>query len=558
LNSIIYFYKKCISILKKYSKKYNKYINYKMKDYGEQKRKKIKKKFEVIMNTGTHGFFSDFTLRKVAKKVTSKLAEKNKHIIFQLRENRKNRKTYGPYIGRIKDGNAMVRIYKMIGGDLINCVFNSIKINNFRTNDNNSPEIKITKFCITNATIIFFNFIEYNKKKYYKYVIYREGNNVFLLELEISDDNKLEIKKIEINEIDKGDHAKQKIILEKIIGQIKEKQKKNPKFGLKIQNKIQLQLDSIKNNEERIYNTPNKFFSQPQNSIQIEFNEKLNSIIRNIKPRIPKNILLRNIKKFKKPLNTSEEIAQFYICPIENFLEVRRNSYSQIIFGFDPTLFSQKNGSFIFYYRYGYFVNTFRELLKDENGIFNDKEIDISNISLYDLLCLLEFAKINNIVEFLNLVINNLNIRKQKQLFTISLSDHKFEELQNSNYNKKRNTNIGKIKSKRILLKSKTYYFFGEYSNNKFRYACYRLEDKVFYFEINTDKKEKLLEECKDREALQELKSFIILRRNEIKDPNFGDIVYEKVSENIVKLKLQEILSKNQIFILPRSQTVIE
>jgi hypothetical protein len=87
-----------------------------MKDYSEQKRKKIKKKFEVIMNTGTYGFSSDFTLGKVAKKVTSKLAEKNKHIIFQLRENRKNGKTYGPYIGRIKDGKTFVKLNKMKGG----------------------------------------------------------------------------------------------------------------------------------------------------------------------------------------------------------------------------------------------------------------------------------------------------------------------------------------------------------------------------------------------------------------------------------------------------------
>ena len=35
------------------------------------------------MNTGTYGFSSDFTLGKVAKKVTSKLAEKNKHIVIQ-------------------------------------------------------------------------------------------------------------------------------------------------------------------------------------------------------------------------------------------------------------------------------------------------------------------------------------------------------------------------------------------------------------------------------------------------------------------------------------------
>ena len=82
-----------------------------MKDYGRDGRdghlkseKKKKRKFEVIMNTGMHGIYSDFTLRKVAKKATINLARKKKHIIFHLREKEKSEKIYGPYIGYIKDG----------------------------------------------------------------------------------------------------------------------------------------------------------------------------------------------------------------------------------------------------------------------------------------------------------------------------------------------------------------------------------------------------------------------------------------------------------------------
>ena len=546
-----------------------------MKDYGrndlQKKGKKKKRKFEVIMNIGTQGIYSDLTLRKVAKKVTRELVGKKKYIIFHLREITKKRKygktngslisqskinneaiinsqanLYGPYIGIIKDGKAIVRIHKMSGGDLIDCVFKRIKINNFRCDSKNPPEIKITKFCFTMATIIFFDFLEYNKKKYYKYVIYKEDDKIFIIELEISDDNKLEIKQIGINEIEKNEKLKRKIILEKIMGKIKEKQVKNPKFALKIQKEIQDELGSIKNNENKIFNSPEIFFSQPQNSKLEEINRKLNNVFKNFKPAITLDPRIKKLIQISKtpPINNSEkEFLKFYICPTENFAEVKQNANFQIVFGFDPELFTD-----ILYYKYIYFGNnTFRELVKNDRGYF-DISIDISNIPLYDLLCLLEFAKMNNMGDLSKLIIANINFRKQNDLFTISLSDHKFSKLENSNYNKKRPTNIGKIKKQDL---TKTYYFFGENTSNNFKYACYRLDDKIFYFEIGNNMKKLLLEELKDREALQELKSFIILRRLDKNDSNFGDKIYPKVSEIIRKLKL------NQLKILPITQTSI-
>ena len=61
-----------------------------MKDYGrnglQKKGKKKKRNFEVIMNIGTQGIYSDLTLRKVAKKVTRELVGKKKFIVFHLRE----------------------------------------------------------------------------------------------------------------------------------------------------------------------------------------------------------------------------------------------------------------------------------------------------------------------------------------------------------------------------------------------------------------------------------------------------------------------------------------
>jgi hypothetical protein len=506
-----------------------------MKDYGRDDNKKYKKRyFEVIMNTSTKGIYSDFTPMKVAKKVTSELVGKKKQIIFTLREKGKSGKNYGPYIGSIKDGRVVVRIHKMSGGDLIDCVFNKIKVNNFKADDvKDPPEIKITKFCFSMTTIIFFDSLIHNQKNYYKYAIYREKDTVFVIELEILD-NKLEIKPIGINKIEN------KEFLQKIIEEINKKQIKNPKFAVKIKEKIQNELDSIKNNQKQIFNSPNTLFSQPKNTEEEEFNKNLGNTFKNVLKKSPRTLLPMSVKLFQKPLpinNSEKELLKLYICPNENFTEVRQNGSFQIGFGFDPTLFTGT-----LYYKYLYFGNnTFRELVKDEKG-YDDKEIEISKIDLYDLLCLMEFAKLNNNIlgDLLTLIYTNINQRLKNSLITISLSDHTFSTLENSNYTKKRKTNLGKIKKKDFI---KTYYFFGQKLPNNFKYACYRLDDKIFYFEIGSNIKEHPLEELKDRNAIQELKSFIILRRLGTNNPNFGEPIYPKVSEIIRNLKLEEIHS---------------
>jgi hypothetical protein len=524
-----------------------------MKDYGrdgrQKKVKKKKRKFEVITNIGTHRIYIDYSVREVVKKVTKELARKNKQIIFHLQEKGKSEKIYGPYIGSIKDGKAIVKIHKMSGGDVINCVFNKITVSNFKIDVKNPPDIKISKFCFSFATIIFFNFLDYNGKKYYKYAIYREKNTVFVIELEISDDNKLEINPININKIKKD-------VLEKIMGKIEEKQIKNPKFALKIQKKIQERLASINNNEQQIHISPKIFLNQPKTIKEDNFNRTLNQYVINVKKELPRSLLPQNLlRTFLSPPqinNIQKEFLKLFICPIENFAEVRQNAYFQIVFGFDPTLFTDN-----FYYKYLYIGNnTFRELVKNDRGYF-DISINISDLPLYDLLCLMEFAKLNNNGDLLKLIIDNINLRKKNGLFTVSLSDHSFSQLKNSNYNKKRTTNIGKIKKQDF---TKTYYFFGQKTPNNFKYACYRLDDKVYYFEIRSNMKEhRTLEKLKDREALQELKSFIILRSLDTNDPRFGERIYPKVNEIIRKLKIEElqISTQKRNSILPISRNPI-
>ena len=424
----------------------------------------------------------------------------------------------------------------MSGGDLIDCVFNKITVNNFKADVKDPPEIKITKFCFTMAIIIFFDFLEYKKKIYYKYAIYKEKDTVFVIELENSN-NKLQIKNIEIKNIINKD------FLNKIMVKINEKQGKNPKFAVKIKEKIQNGLDSIKNHKQKIFSSPETLFSEPKSQGENEFNRKLNKNFKTVLQESPRTFLPPTVKLFQKPppvSNSETEFLKIYICPIKNFTEVKQNAFSQIGFGFDSTLFTGT-----LYYKYIYIgKNTFKELFKDERG-YDDREIEISKIDLYDLLCLMEFAKLNNNIwgDLLTLIYTNINLRLKTGLITISLSDHSFFNLKNSNYNKKRITNLGKIKRKQEFTKDNTYYFFGRNSPNNFKYVCYLLDDKIFYFEIETNIKEHPLEELKDRNAIQELKSFIILRRLGTNNPNFGEPIYQKVSEIIRNLKLKEIHS---------------
>ena len=526
-----------------------------MKYYGRDGRmkpeKKKKRKFEVIRNTGTQGIYSDFTPMKVAKKVTSELVGKKKQIIFHLREKGKSGKTYGPYIGNIKDGKVVVRIHKMSGGEM-GCVFNRITPNNFKVDKkdiDNPPNIAITNFCVTKATIILFvidSFLEKDGNKYYTYVIYREWNNVLVKRLDKVNDE-LIATPIKIEDIALSNIFQRRRILDEIKKAIETK-------------RIELKKENF---AEKIYKEINTYLStQPQQSFsqipinktpQIVINRQLKKTINQFKMN---NSSLRSVLlQPQQKMNETNNLTKSYICPITNpIIEVKRNdSANEIFFGFDPNLLFQST----FYYKYSYRGDgNFYQLLRDQNGTLIESKIEISQIPLYDLLCLYEFAKKNSSLRDLNK--NILEYIEKNPNVTISLSNHPFMTLSNSNFNKKRNTNIGKTKRKTEISKNKTYYFFGKLGK-KFKYVCFREgegnNENVYYYEQNNLKVRKQLSELKDRDALEELKSFIILRQ--IKEPDFGgEFVCKIAGEIISKLKAEEI-TRIQTGIQPGIQTQI-
>jgi hypothetical protein len=81
----------------------------------EQKQKK-KNFFVYVDNQKLNKNYSDYTLKKVAKKVTKDLLGSKKEIIFHLEEKGKSGKKYGPYMGSQKGEKIEVKTYKMKGG----------------------------------------------------------------------------------------------------------------------------------------------------------------------------------------------------------------------------------------------------------------------------------------------------------------------------------------------------------------------------------------------------------------------------------------------------------
>jgi hypothetical protein len=82
---------------------------------GEEHKKK-KNFFVYVENQKIKKNYSDYTLKKVAKKVAKDLLGSKEKIIFHLEEKGKSGKTYGPYIGSQKGQKIEVKTYKMSGG----------------------------------------------------------------------------------------------------------------------------------------------------------------------------------------------------------------------------------------------------------------------------------------------------------------------------------------------------------------------------------------------------------------------------------------------------------
>jgi hypothetical protein len=541
-----------------------------MKNYGHNGRlkpeKKKKRKFEAIVNTATQGIYSDFTPMKVAKKVTSELVGKKKQIIFHLREKGKSGKTYGPYIGNIRDGKVVVRTHKMSGGE-IGCVFNRITPNNFKVDkkdSDNPPEIEITNFCVTKTTIIFFctenyRFLNKDGNIYYTYAIYREGDKVFVKNLIFDVKGELIATplgegNIGIGKIAEGNIHERKRTLDKIKLAIEAKRvnnkRKDPKkqIAQDIYSAIDTYLQSVQSGITREQPLPQLTDKQKKTAQSLAL---MHPIFTNPRKNLSVPSSKANTTSALQPQqqrnNQKNFIIQPYICPINNPIEEFKVSTSnEIFFGFDINLLKTlQPPPPKLYYKYSYRDEKFYQLIDE-----SQQPIEMSQIPLYDLLCLYEFARNNNLFKKLcNDISKYKNDYEQKNpRITISFSEDLFSPIKNKNFNKKeerKNTNIGK--TKKTIFERKTYYFFGKIQGNNtmYRYACYHKGNDVYYFEIGKTNDQKNLIDLQDRSALEDLKTFIILRRmKNPSDEKFGKEVYEKASERIGQLKFQEIQNK--------------
>jgi hypothetical protein len=394
-----------------------------MKDYGRNGRlkpeKKKKRKFEVIMKTATQGIYSDFTPMKVAKKVTSVLVGKKKQIIFHLREKGKSGKLYG-YIGSIRDGKVVVRIHKMSGGEM-GCVFNKITPNNFKVDkkdSSNPPAIKITKFCVTRATIIFFGttnyiFLEKDGNIYYTYAIYREGDKVFVKRLDKINDELIVTSLGEgntgIRQIAADNIHERKRTLEKIKSAIEAKReankRKDPKkpIAKDIYSAIDTYLKSVESGITRTQTLPPLTVKQSETAqfLALRPEQKFTQTSRNKPSSVPSSTAptIPAQQPQQQRNNQKNSIIQPYICPIDKspIEEFKVSTLSEIFFGFDINLLKTLPQPPTLYYKYSYRGEKFYQLIKFENkGLDQSSPIEMSQIPLYDLLCLYEFARNNN------------------------------------------------------------------------------------------------------------------------------------------------------------------
>jgi hypothetical protein len=555
-----------------------------MKEYGRNGRlkpeKKKKRKFEAIMNTATQGIYSDFTPMKVAKKVTSELVGKKKQIIFYLREKGKSGKTgktgksYGPYIGKVRDGKVVVRTHKMSGGEM-GCVFNRIMPNNFKVDKSDfsdPPKIAITKFCVTRATVIFFcteyfSFLTDKDNKYYRYVIYRDGDNVIFKKLFFDESNKLKVVQIDIKYIADGDKNQQIKIFDKIKTEIEKKRKelKKENFAEKIYeiiiHKLNTLTQELSQPPQQSQSPINRFKKMaettPINKLPPKvYNRLLNNALKPQEQTYRSALFPQQLKgklqKNNKQQKIVNDLLNPYICPIgsSSIKEFNISAYGQIFFGFDINLLKTLPDPPKLYYKYSYSgEKKFYQLIENKNGKLDESQpIDMSVIPLYDLLCLYEFSKSKNNTELIEKI--RLHILGRKNKTAPNTIKKPIVSLNNSNFNVNIGTNIGKSKKKTefMLAKQKTNYFFGKLGK-KFKYVSFREgkgnDEKVYYYDQADLKTRKFLMDLQDRSALEDLVSFIILRRmKNPEDKEFGKGVYEKASERIGQLKYQEIQNK--------------
>jgi len=479
--------------------------------------KKEKRKFEIIMNTVTHGIYSDFTLRNIAKKVTMEFAKGKKNIIFHLREKKKSGKTYGPYIGYIKNGKAIVRIHKISGGT-----------EDYDWNNNLQLKQAFLENCkISSGTNQVYNeiqkrFIVSNTIKHFKKPF----------------DFEFYIKKLNLGTL----------LTICIFGTISkiidiERSKFLPYFCYLFKN--QLKFKKISNQEDNISfadisfeelsieSITNRLQTPPKKSII----DLLYNSLANKEGMTNNEIILKNklIEMMSQQYNTQNNY-NFYRC--DNPAEEVKNKNGDIFVGYDENLLIRfPNGSFKFYYKYSYHNENFY-VLENINGSLQERQITVEELPIYDILCMYSAS--------LPLLNEKLKQRIDIEKKNISITQNNFTKLEESNFIKENLNTLGKIKKKMIT--QRTYIFFGSrmFRNNNrnaeasFLYVCFREDKKVYYYhrdELYNNKR--LLSELDKVYALEDLISFILLKQ--MNNNDFAEIILKEAQSTIKSLKTRKI-----------------
>jgi hypothetical protein len=265
----------------------------------------------------------------------------------------------------------------------------------------------------------------------------------------------------------------------------------------------------------------------------------------------------------------------YYRCE-DPSLEVKINLDGNISFGYDEYLFVKaQDNSYKLYYKYSYRGQNFSELIKKEDGTFEEKQIDINLIPTYDILRLYDAIKENpKKVELKAKLIPRIETAKQN----ISKTGEAFIKLDHSNFEKEKrqiknssateNTkkitsaeykNFGKVKKRRVT--EKTYIFFGAKLKQNgsrnfsiyFMYVCFREDNNVFYYEKSDINKKIPLYEFPYIYPLEDLISFILLRRLITNDSTFADIIYKEADARIKFLKTNKFAEKMLIKEFPEN-----
>lgn len=500
--------------------------------------------------------YSDFKIQKTAKKRGVK-----KDIALDLPE--KSKKKYSRYIGYINNkmkGGADYNWNLLIPSFKNNCKYTEQKQQVFKF------QYKILELYDRKINVVIFgtelisidenNYLPYIYFLYsgdvrFKKVLYQNGNINFT-DISYDDLSKISVK----NEYNKNiDYSIIKLLYNELIkgsaqystGKTVEQIELKDKFIQKVQQLLQQQ---------------NSQLMQPQGQSQ-----KINN------------------QKFNLTKKNNKNSLNFYRCE-DPSKEVLVEENGNIFFGYDEDLLvippnilknnqqiQDTNKNFKFYYKYS-LRNAKFFVLKKENGILIQSEIELKKIPIYDILCLYNTIKgLENRKELEVILLKRINEAKEN----ISTTGEAFFKLGDSNFNKQKRDqvinklpenekkitssiykNFAKVKKRQIT--NKTYIFFGtnsprNSSRNKdtsFSFVCFREGDKVYFIKKGEFNKEIPLYEFTNIGALEDLISFILLRRMISEtEKDFAEIILKEAKSRIKFLKTNKISNKMLITAYP-------